>query len=94
MPMQGTKTILGGLIIVRAGHKGVQYMYAEDAPGDQPPLEKVGKFCCNNQLLVFQSHFASLAAGARSSAPKYVSKPCSRHFAAKTGVLHHAMQDK
>lgn len=45
MHMTGTKTILGGLIIVRAGHKGVQYMYAEDAPGDQPPLEKIVESC-------------------------------------------------
>ena len=39
--LQGNKTVLGGVMVIRKGSKGVQYMFVEKAPGDQPPLDTV-----------------------------------------------------
>lgn len=39
---QGTHMTMGGMIVVKAGNKGIQYMFSENFWGDRPPLNKVG----------------------------------------------------
>ncbi len=41
MLMQGTTNVLGGLMVVRKGQDGVQYLFTEDTFGDHADQDRV-----------------------------------------------------
>ena len=45
--MQGTTNVLGGLMVVRKGQDGVQYLFTEETFGDQTEIDRVKAEVCH-----------------------------------------------